>query len=73
MGHRTLTFDEPEEPDTPGTEEKKSTESPVNELELRLLNLRRWTHDSVFASPYHSRLRAHALAWREHPSGGSRH
>src|SRR5260370_41019867 len=41
MGHRTRTFDEPEEPDTPGTEEKKSIESPVNELESRLLKARK--------------------------------
>ena len=41
MSHRTRIFDEPEEPDTPGTEEKKSTEAPVNELELRLLKGRK--------------------------------
>ena len=45
MGHRTCTFhtanDEPEEPDTPGTEEKKSTEPSVNELESRLLKGRK--------------------------------
>jgi hypothetical protein len=27
----------PEEPDTPGTEEKKSTEAPMNKLESHLL------------------------------------
>jgi len=41
VGHRTRTFDEPEEPDAPETEEKKSTEAPVNELELRLLKGRK--------------------------------
>jgi ATP-dependent Clp protease, protease subunit len=41
VGHRTRTFNEPEEPDTPGTEEKKSTEASVNELESRLLKGRK--------------------------------
>jgi len=40
MGQRTRTFDEPEGPDTPGTEEKKPAEAAVNELESRLL--RNW-------------------------------
>jgi ATP-dependent Clp protease, protease subunit len=46
VGHRTLTLhtaddDEPEEPDAPGKEEKKSAEAPVNELESRLLKGRK--------------------------------
>jgi ATP-dependent Clp protease protease subunit len=43
--HRLATFyaadDEPEEPDTPGTEEKKPAEALVNELESRLLKGRK--------------------------------